>query len=411
MKLMIKLSTLFCLSMLSISGFAQDKCPVKKATLLPSNAIERQALVNTEFPSITVKNLKAEEIILPKSALNKPTFICILMKDEGRPVAASWTKNILEKYPKQEVNLYEVSLLPKGLKILRGTIEKGMKKDVDASFHNNYTTFFGDVKSYKSALKIVDDNSCYVYLLDKSGKIKASTDGYASAEKADDLFAHVGENDKPTALKNTAQKDTITYVFDPLCGFCFAFEPEMKKLEAQYKDKFVFEIIAGGMILGEQEGPIGKVAPHIAYGYKDLEKMSDARFGSAFLNKIMKEGTYKMSSEIPSIAVEIFKSMKPEQAIAFANDVQMMLYFDGISLNEPENYRKLALKYGLNADDFVQKITQPEWKTKTYAQFAAVEKLAVTSYPTLILKKEGTSKILNAGFIKYENLIKNYPFQ
>jgi putative protein-disulfide isomerase len=411
MKLMIKLSTLFCLSMLSISGFAQDKCTVKKATLLPSNAIERQALVNTEFPSITVKNLKAEEIILPKSALDKPTFICILMKDEGRPVAASWTKNILEKYPKQEVNLYEVSLLPKGLKILRGTIEKGMKKDVDASFHSNYTTFFGDVKSYKSALKIVDDNSCYVYLLDKSGKIKASTDGYVSAEKADDLFAHVGENDKPTALKNTAQKDTITYVFDPLCGFCFAFEPEMKKLEAQYKDKFVFEIIAGGMILGEQEGPIGKVAPHIAYGYKDLEKMSDARFGSAFLNKIMKEGTYKMSSEMPSIAVEIFKSMKPEQAIAFANDVQMMLYFDGISLNEPENYRKLALKYGLNADDFVQKITQPEWKTKTYAQFAAVEKLAVTSYPTLILKKEGTSKILNAGFIKYEKLIKSYLFQ
>jgi putative protein-disulfide isomerase len=394
-----------------LSASAQDNCPVKKATLLPSNALERQALINTDFPAITVKNLKAEDIILPKNALNKPTFICILMKDEGRPVAASWTKSILEKYPKQEVNIYEVSLLPKGLKILRGTIEKGMKKDVDAGFHSNYTTFFGDVKTYKTTLKINDDNSSYVYLLDKTGKIKASADGYSTLEKANALFSQVTENAPTMPVKTTLQKDTIVYVFDPLCGFCFAFEPEMKKLEAQYKDKFVFEIISGGMILGDQEGAIGKVAPHIAYGYKDLEKMSEARFGEKFLNVIMKEGTYKMSSEMPSIAVEVFKSMKPEQAISFANDVQLMLYFNGISLNEAENYGSLATKYGLNATEFVEKLKQPEWKTKTYAQFAVAEKLGVTSFPTLILKQNNKTQVINAGFTKYEKLVKTFPFK
>jgi putative protein-disulfide isomerase len=411
MKFVVKIAVILWLSFLSISGFAQDNCPVKKATLLPSNAIDREALINTDFPAITVKNLKSDEILLPKNAGEKPTFICILMKDEGRPVAASWTKSILEKYPKQEVNVYEISLLPKGLKILRGTIEKGMRKDVDTNFHANYTTFFGDIKRYKSALKIMDDNSCYVYLLDKMGKIKASADGYASAEKANALFAKNVENTQTTPLSNVSQKDTITYIFDPLCGFCYAFEPEMKKLEAKYKDKFVFEILSGGMILGEQEGAISKVAPHIAHGYKDLERMSESRFGDAFLTKIMKIGTYKMSSEMPSIAVEVFKSMKAEQALSFANDVQMMLYFDGISLNEPENYRKLAIKYGLNADEFVQKLSQPEWKTKTYAQFAVAEKLGATSFPTLILKKDGKNQVLNSGFIKYEKLIKQYPFQ
>ncbi len=404
----------FLLSFLIASSFgtnAQDNCPIKKVTLLPSNDLEREALVGSLFPSIKVKNLVSEKIVLPQKNAEKYTFVCILMKDEGRAVAASWTQKILAQFPNNAANIYEISLLPKGLKILRGTIEKGMKKDVESSFHNNYTTFFGNVKPYKTDLKIIDDNSCYVYLLDNSGVRQVSADGYFSKEKGDELFSKVGQKSTTTAVKNTAKKDTITYVFDPLCGFCFAFEPEMKKLEAQYKDKFVFEIISGGMILGDQEGAIGKVAPHIAHGYKGLEKMSDTRFGEAFLTKIMKVGTYKMSSEMPSIAVELFKSMKPEQAISFADDVQKMFYYDGISLNEAENYAPLATKYGLNAADFVAKLKSIEWKNKTYAQFAAAEKLGVSSFPTLIFKQGSKTQILNAGFMKYEKLAKMYPFK
>ncbi len=211
--------------------------------------------------------------------------------------------------------------------------------------------------------------------------------------------------------QNTPLKDTIVYVFDPLCGFCYAFEPEMKKIVAKYKDKFVFEIISGGMILGEQEGPISKVAPHIAFGYKYLETISDVCFGKPFLTKIMKVGTYKMSSEMPSIAVEVFKSMKPDQSIDFANDVQMMLYYDGMSLNEAENYAPLAKKYGLDATDFVAKLTAPEWKTKTYSQFAAAAKLGASNFPTLILKHDNKNQIVSAGFVKYRKLIKKYPFK
>jgi putative protein-disulfide isomerase len=411
LKFCSKIALILLLNSACFSAFSQDNCPVKKVNLLPSNDVERAALTNVKFPEITVKSLSSKAVVLPKETLGKPTFICILMKDEGRPVAASWTKSILEKYPNQAVNLYEVSLLPKGLKILRGTIEKGMRKSVDSSFHNNYTTFFGDVKMYKTTLKIKDDNSSYVYLLDKSGAIQGSADGYSDVTKLANLTAKVVEINAQNVEIPLTQKDTITYIFDPLCGFCYAFEPEMKKLQAKYKDKFVFEIISGGMILGTEEGPIGKVAPHISYGYKDLEKMSDARFGSVFLNKIMKEGTYKMSSEMPSIAVEVFKSLQPDSAIAFASDVQTMLYFDGVSLNEAENYAVLATKYGLNAAEFVAKLKQPEWKTKTYAQFDAAQKLGVQSFPTLILKQNGKTQAINAGFARFEKLIKIFPFK
>jgi putative protein-disulfide isomerase len=406
-----KLSFLFSILFLACQSDAQDNCPVKNVNLLASNAIERQQLNNTIFPSISVRTLQKNELELPNASMGKPTIICVVLKDEGRPIAASWTKAFLAKYGKQEINLFEIAMLPKGLKIIRGAIEKGMRKDVDSSFHSQYSTYFGSLDIYKKGLLMADNNNSYVYVLDKTGKIQLSMDGYYAAEKGDSVFQKVKElTEQVVAMNEMSKKDTIRFVFDPLCGFCYAFEPEMKKLVDQYKSKFVFDIIAGGMIIGKDEGPIGKVAPHIAYGYKQLEKMSTVKFGDKFLNGILKEGSYQMSSEMPSIAVAVFKSMQPENAIAFAADVQKMFYYDGMRLNEPANYKALVTKYGLDAETFAAQLVMPEWKAKTYAQFKQTEMLGISGFPALLFLQNGQSKMIAAGFEKYENLVKKFPF-
>jgi putative protein-disulfide isomerase len=398
--------------LLSTLCMAQDKCTIKPVALKPSNNLERQSLVGQRFPAITVKNLQNVLLSLPLLDTKKPSVVCILFTDQGRPVANPWTEHLLKTYPAQEINLIELAMLNGSIKILRKTIEQGMRNEVDTSFHKNYTTYFGPTKSYKRNLIMPDKNSCYLFLLDEKGIIQYTSDGYINANKTALLQHQISEIKAIYSNPNyTPAKDTIRLVVDPLCGFCYAFEPEMQKIVAAKKDKFVFDIISGGMIIGEQEGPISKVAPHIAYGYKDLEKMSSSKFGTPFLNGILKEGTYKMSSELPSIAIAVFKSLQPEQAIAFASDVQTLFYFEGISLNEPNNYRSLVQKYGVNADDFIKKLTSEEWKIKTYKQFEQAKKSGVEGYPSLILIQNGIEQVLTSGFVSYEELIKRYPFK
>jgi putative protein-disulfide isomerase len=402
---------LLLLTCLSIHALAQDNCPIKPATLLESNDAERQQLISTSFPAISIKNLKNKNTSLPLVCEEKASIICLLFTDRGRPVLNPWTETILKEMDSDEVNLVELAMLGGGLKVLRNTIENGMRREVDSTFHQNYNTYFGKTKAYKKDLKMKDKNSCYIFLLDKEGKIQYTSDGYINDEKWKTLELKVDEinSDKLLPIDPLA-KDTIRFVFDPLCGFCYAFEPELKKLVEAYSGKFVFDIISGGMITGEQEGPIDKVAPHIAFGYKDLEKMSSSRFGDKFLNGILKEGSYRMSSEMPSIAVTVFKSIQPANAIAFAGDVQKMLYYDGISLNDPENYRNLAIQYGLNADEFVALLKLPEWKVKTYSQFAMAEKMGVQGFPALTLKRNGTEVIFMSGFETFKKLSEAYPF-
>lgn len=56
------------------------------------------------------------------------------------------------------------------------------------------------------------------------------------------------------------ERSEIIYVFDPLCGWCYGFSPVIKQAYDSYKDKADFKVLAGGMVIGDQIGPIGRIS-------------------------------------------------------------------------------------------------------------------------------------------------------
>jgi putative protein-disulfide isomerase len=63
-----------------------------------------------------------------------------------------------------------------------------------------------------------------------------------------------------TNTMSAQERPEIIYVFDPLCGWCYGFSPVIKQAYDTYKDKADFKVITGGMIIGDQISPIGKMA-------------------------------------------------------------------------------------------------------------------------------------------------------
>jgi ATP10 protein len=66
-----------------------------------------------------------------------------------------------------------------------------MRGGVPKDLHDNVATYYGKLNKYKSNLMMYDKNSCYVFLLDKNGRIKFTTESTASPEKLAELFAAV----------------------------------------------------------------------------------------------------------------------------------------------------------------------------------------------------------------------------
>jgi putative protein-disulfide isomerase len=207
---------------------------------------------------------------------------------------------------------------------------------------------------------------------------------------------------KSSKQKTSMEKPKIIYVYDAICGWCFGFSPTMAKLKEHYQDKIDFEVVSGGLKLGKGVGQIDIVAPYIKTSYQDVERTCGVKFGDAFVNGTLKQGTMILNSLPPAIALCIMKERFPEKSLTFAGLLHQMYYVDGI---EPENYDAYgtyAATIGYDKDEFNRKMKDPVYIQKAYKDFEYAQQLGANSFPTVILEQNGNREILFRGFLPFD---------
>lgn len=200
---------------------------------------------------------------------------------------------------------------------------------------------------------------------------------------------------------------TVYYCYDAYCGWCYGFSPVIKKIAEKYSTQFQFEVLSGGMIIGEQVKPIARVAAYIEKAYKRVEETTGIKFGEDFLWHIRhpEESDWQMNSEKPAIAMNIFKEYHPGRQVDFAADLQYALNYEGRDLDDDEAYRQLLEKYGIQPEAFYSKLQTEEYKERAYEDFAVCKQLQVSGYPAVLLQvSDSKFHLLASGFTHYEEL-------
>ena len=185
-------------------------------------------------------------------------------------------------------------------------------------------------------------------------------------------------------------RPTIIYCYDAYCGWCYGFSPVIKNIWQRYNQAFDFETLSGGMIPENATRHIGVIAPYIRDAYKTVEQTTGVKFGEDFLWHIRNPdlSDWFPNSEMPAIAMAIFREKFPAATIGFAADLQDALYSEGRDLTDKEAYRHLVEKYDMDADDFYSKLADPAYKEKAHYDFSLVKQLGVTGFPCVFLQLE-----------------------
>jgi putative protein-disulfide isomerase len=185
-------------------------------------------------------------------------------------------------------------------------------------------------------------------------------------------------------------KPKIIYCYDAYCGWCYGFSPVIKNIWQRYNQAFDFETLSGGMIPENATRHISAIAPYIRDAYKTVEETTGVKFGEDFLWHIRNPdlSDWFPNSEMPAIAMAIFREKFPAATIGFAADLQDALYSEGRDLTDKEAYRHLLEKYDMDADDFYSKLADPAYKEKAHYDFSLVKQLGVTGFPCVFLQLE-----------------------
>jgi hypothetical protein len=150
--------------------------------------IQTQDIVGKKFPTISATTLSGDQIIFPDE-LDKDANIVILAFEEwAQKDVDTWAGFILKHYNiDEEINYYELPMMSKFYSWLSGWIDGGMKNGIDVDLHDNVATFYGERKSYFETLGVEDLNTCYIYLIDKNGKIIFAAEGALNEKNCNEM--------------------------------------------------------------------------------------------------------------------------------------------------------------------------------------------------------------------------------
>ncbi len=198
----------------------------------------------------------------------------------------------------------------------------------------------------------------------------------------------------------------LIYIYDALCGWCYGFSPVMQRIHEKYAGRLEFEVLSGGMIMGLRAGPIGEVAAYIAKAYPEVEDATGVQFGEAFIQNILEPGTAIFSSEMPGIALTVFRQHQPEQVLPFAHALQNALYAHGLGLSVPEHYIPIVESFGLSGTNFLRELETEENRYETMLEFQTVANWGVNGYPTVMVKPlhDNQYYMIARGYTPFERL-------
>ena len=204
---------------------------------------------------------------------------------------------------------------------------------------------------------------------------------------------------------NNQSKPKVIYYFDALCGWCYGFSPVMTQVHDLYSDKLDFEVVSGGLFLGNRIGYINDIAPYIKSGaYKTVESRTGIKFGKDFLDELLGDGKIELNSIPPATALCIVKETSPEQAIEFAETLLHAVYFDGLNPTDIDGLTQYATKLGLDEADFKSKMKQPKYAAAAQSDFEKFQASGFSGMPGVVLEQDGKRTVLSNGFVDFDEL-------
>jgi len=182
--------------------------------------------------------------------------------------------------------------------------------------------------------------------------------------------------------EHAMNEERLVYGFDPLCGWCYGFVPVMQAVRERFPHVPV-ELRMGGLVTGARVEPIARSRAYLERGMAEVERRASVRFGRAFVEGLLAEGTYVSNSEIPCRAIWAMLETAPQLAHAFGARVITGFYGEGLAPDDTEHLAEWAADVGADVDAWRAAFGSGDAPAGTQRMFAQAQAEGFTMYPTL----------------------------
>lgn len=207
----------------------------------------------------------------------------------------------------------------------------------------------------------------------------------------------------------TVTKLLITQYTDPMCVWCYAMEPSMRKIQYLLGDKLEYRSVCG-VLVADVKQIIGDDARsdmrfqqlklQMREHFLDAARRSGVPVDPSWLADTAKEDVTSLPM---TLAFEAVKLQNPERANAFLTECRANSHARTIRMNRRNNIIELARNYVDDLPRFESDYDGQASRTALVSDLALCRAKSVSSFPTIEFSY-GDASFIQSGYLEFDQL-------
>lgn len=199
-----------------------------------------------------------------------------------------------------------------------------------------------------------------------------------------------------------SQRDSIIYVGDPMCSWCYGFAPEINEVKEYFGDQKEFVLVMGGLRPYNKE-TMADLGEFLTHHWEDVANKSNQPFNYG----ILKNKEFVYDTEPAARAVWVVRKIKPEAEFDFFKDVQTMFYAQNLDTRKVDSYSGVCAENQIDFSRFKTTFESEEAKNGIKMDFQYSAQLGVKGFPSVVYVRNGKHYLLANGYVKAKTLIRS----
>lgn len=203
--------------------------------------------------------------------------------------------------------------------------------------------------------------------------------------------------------------ETVTYLFDPLCGWCYGATPMLDRLA---DSGIAPELVPTGLFSGAGARPLDAgFAAHAWSNDQRIERLSGQRFTQAYLDKVLNVSGTLLDSSAATLGIVAAGLEEPRRRLAALKAIQRARYVDGRDIVTTDGVAAVLTDAGMSDAAALLKAPTDALMT-AYRDLVGrgrslFQRLNANGVPALAVIRQATPRLIgaNALFGSFDNLV------
>lgn len=187
---------------------------------------------------------------------------------------------------------------------------------------------------------------------------------------------------------------TLYYIADPMCSWCWGFQPVLQRVRAALPDGMGLRYVMGGLARDTDEPMPDEVRTYVQNAWREVSARTGAAFNWDFWTRCQpRRSTYPACRGVLCAAAQ-----REEAGPAYFEAVQRAYYLEARNPSDADTLTSLAGEVGLDPARFARDLVSPGVDARLHADFGLRRQLSVRQFPSLVLEQGERRTPITLGY-------------